>query len=76
MPKVEMVIQISGSRNGSDWPAPGGTIDVPADEAANLISNGFARVPEGKSVKAEPEKATARRKPETRGGGLTKASLG
>ena len=75
MPKVVMVVQISGTRDGVDWPAPGGVLEVPADEAANLISNGFARVPEGKSVKAEPEKATVRRKPETRGG-LTKDSLG
>ena len=75
MPKVEMVVQISGARDGVDWPAPGGTLDVPEQEAAELIANGFARKPEGKSVKAEPEKATARRKPETRGG-LTKGSLG
>ena len=75
MPKVVMVVQISGTRDGVDWPAPGGVLEVPADEAANLISNGFARVPEGKSVKVEPEKANVRRKPETRGG-LTKDSLG
>ena len=56
-------------------PAIGESIDVPALEAAELIANGFARAPEGKSVKAEPEKATARRKPESRGG-LTKDSLG
>ncbi|GAA1787926.1 hypothetical protein GCM10009748_23080 [Agromyces lapidis] len=73
MPKVEMVVLISGTRNGVDWPAVGGFIDVPAQEAAELIANGFARAPEGKS--AESEKATARRKPEQRGG-LTKASLG
>jgi hypothetical protein len=75
MPKVEMAVRISGTRDGVDWPEIGGLLEVGADEAANLISNGFARVPEGKSVKDEPEKATARRKPETRGG-LTKASLG
>ena len=75
MPKVEMIVLISGARDGVDWPAIGESIDVPAPEAAELIANGFARVPEGKSVKAEPEKATARRKPESRGG-LTKDSLG
>jgi len=75
MPKVEMVVLISGTRDGVDWPAVGGLIDVPAQEAAELVANGFARPPEGKSVKAEPETATARRKPESRGG-LTKASLG
>ena len=76
MPKVEMLVYISGSRDGVDWPAAGETIDVPAQEAAELIANGFARAPEGKSVKDEPERATARRKPETRVSGLTKASLG
>ena len=42
MPKVKMLIKISGERNGSEWPEIGGTIDVPKDEAANLIMNGFA----------------------------------
>lgn len=73
--RVQMVVQISGARDGADWPAPGGVLEVPAAEGAELVSNGFAKVPEGKSVQDVPEKATARQKPETRGG-LTKASLG
>lgn len=75
MPKVEMAVRISGTRDGVNWPDIGGLLEVSSAEAAELIANGFARVPEGKSVKVEPEKAAARRKPETRGG-LTKASLG
>ncbi|ALV45826.1 hypothetical protein MB46_10375 [Arthrobacter alpinus] len=41
-PEVRMTSQISGTRDGVDWPAPGGTIDVPAEEAATLISHGLA----------------------------------
>ena len=75
MPKVQMIVRISGARDGVSWPEPGGVLDVPAAEAADLIGNGFARTPEAASVKAEPEKATVRRKPETRAG-MTKGSLG
>ncbi len=39
---VTMRRQISGTRDGVDWPAPGGTIDVPEDEAAQLIALGHA----------------------------------
>jgi hypothetical protein len=39
---VTMRRQISGTRDGVDWPAPGGTIDVPDDEAATLIQLGHA----------------------------------
>lgn len=54
MPKVRMVARISGVRNGVDWPERGGVIDVPADEAADLIRAGLA-------VEADvaPEKAVA-----------------
>jgi len=39
---VTMRRQISGTRDGVDWPAPGETIDVPDDEAAGLIALGHA----------------------------------
>lgn len=42
MAEVKMIQQISGTRNGVDWPAPGETVDVPEWEAADLVSNGFA----------------------------------
>lgn len=42
MTKITMRTRISGTRNGEDWPAPGGTVDVPADEAAALIAAGLA----------------------------------
>ena len=42
MPKVKMLIKISGERNGSEWPEIGDTVDVPKDEAESLVSNGYA----------------------------------
>jgi hypothetical protein len=39
---VTMTHQISGTIDGVEWPAPGGTIDVSDDEAATLIANGLA----------------------------------
>jgi len=39
---VRMKINITGSRNGEPWPAPGGTLDVPDHEAADLIAAGYA----------------------------------
>ena len=39
---VRMLINITGSRDGSPWPAPGGTLDVPDHEAESLIANGYA----------------------------------
>jgi hypothetical protein len=40
--KVRMLAQISGSRDGEAWPAPGGFITVEDDEAEVLIRNGQA----------------------------------
>lgn len=40
--KVRMVVQISGARDGKDWPKPGQTISLPADEADTLLRNGQA----------------------------------
>jgi hypothetical protein len=37
-----MVIPISGSRNDSAWPPPGGTLHVPDDEGQDLINAGLA----------------------------------
>lgn len=62
--KVRLIFSISGTRNGEPWPARGGIIDLPADEAHNLISNGYA-VPaplpqeqERAVIEQEPERAT------------------
>ena len=67
--KVRMGIQVTGTRNGHDWPAPGGTIDIPDDEAQNLINHGDAERVDAEPLEAaaiapdEPERAV---KPTTR----------
>lgn len=52
--KVQMVVKISGTRDGADWPAPGESITVPDAEGAELCANGLA-VP----VKSSPVVETA-----------------
>lgn len=41
--RVEMLTQISGTRDGQEWPRPGDAIDVPDHEAADLILAGYAK---------------------------------
>lgn len=88
--KIQMIAQISGSREGIDWPAPGGILDVPADEAADLIKSKIARdakdAPKGSLIetavapKAETRKRGTRKTPAPAPApapaGLTKESLG
>lgn len=40
--RVTMRGDISGTRDGVDWPARGGFVDLPDDEAAQLVANGMA----------------------------------
>lgn len=42
MTHVRMLGQISGTRDGRPWPAPGDTIDLPDDEARDLMATGIA----------------------------------
>lgn len=35
--KVKLFGQISGSRNGQEWPKPGTIVDLPDDEAQALV---------------------------------------
>lgn len=52
--KVRMLVNISGSRNGEDWPKAGEILTVPAAEAEDLIRQGVAAEP-----KAPEENAVA-----------------
>ena len=52
--KVTMIVKLSGSRDGKDWPNVGEEIDVPDAEAVQLLGTGLAR-----AVQSAPEKATA-----------------
>lgn len=40
--KVRMKVQISGQRNGVEWPTRGSVIDLPDDEAAGYCAAGMA----------------------------------
>lgn len=40
--KIVLTGQISGTRDGKDWPAPGTEIDLPDKEAEGLVTNGTA----------------------------------
>lgn len=39
---ILMLGQVSGLRNGKPWPPPGHTIELPDDEATQLIGNQMA----------------------------------
>ena len=40
--KVKLKVNISGTRDGVEWPAVGGAIDLPDDEAAQMVAAGLA----------------------------------
>lgn len=61
MATIKMLANISGTRDGVEWPELGGTIDLPADEAEALAAAGLARIIDEPKV----ERATSRRKTET-----------
>jgi hypothetical protein len=70
MARVKMIVGMSGTRDGVDWPPRGGELDVPADEAADLVRAGYAvaveSAPESAAVDTKPAKR-ASAKPEKRG---------
>ena len=51
--KVRMKVQVTGTRNGAYWPAPGGEITLPNHEGAKMCAAGSAEP----VVSTEPEKA-------------------
>ena len=61
--KVKLLAQISGTRDGEGWPAPGTVIDLPDDEATSMINSGLCAAVVGAPTEAaaiEPaETATA-----------------
>lgn len=40
--RVRLLATISGTRDGVEWPARGGFVDLPESEAADLIRSGLA----------------------------------
>lgn len=53
--KIKLIRQITGTRNGDEWPPPGGELTVPDEEGVSLCDAGIA-VP---LVDDKPETATA-----------------
>lgn len=51
--KVRMLADISGTRNGEDWPKRGETVDLPDGEAKDLIESRMAAPAEDKDAEAE-----------------------
>ena len=65
--KVRMIVEISGTRDGEEWPRRGGVIDLPDAEAADYIAAGLCEAdttPSAPEVAVvEPATETATRKP-------------
>ncbi len=51
---ITMLRQLSGTRDGVDWPAPGESMEVPDDEGASLIDLIRHRVGSGADVVESP----------------------
>jgi len=63
--RVTMKARITGTRNGVDWPAPGETVDLPQDEAEQLVANGLAVVDGASSARTASVETAAVEAPET-----------
>lgn len=64
MPKYRMAVQITGTRNGQDWPKVGAVVELPKDEGDGMLAAGLvveaATKPQG-DVETATVKATPRR---------------
>jgi len=59
--KIKMKTQLTGTRNGVAWPAPGGEVELSDLEGAKLCKAGLAEpVAEDKVEKATPAPAEKR----------------
>lgn len=63
--KIKMKVQISGTRNGHDWPAVGEETTVTALEGAELCDAGMAE-PVAETAKKTAEKRPAKKTAEKR----------
>lgn len=61
MAKVEITARISGTRDGVEWPGIGGVVDVPEDEAADLVRLGLAKPVAKAAERAVAPKAETRK---------------
>lgn len=51
--KIRLTSDISGSRNGTPWPARGSVVDLPDDEGARMCRNGMAKPVDGSTDDVE-----------------------
>lgn len=65
---IVMRLKITGTRDGADWPPVGGELEVPDDEGADLIRNGYALPADEPHTRAliEPDTERALIKPTVR----------
>lgn len=63
--KVRLLVQVSGSKNGKDWPPVGDVVEVSDEEGAQLCAAAIAEPVAEKSAD-KAEKAVANPKAETR----------
>ncbi len=59
MASVRLLVDISGTRDGEDWPGKGEVVDLPADEADHMIAGGLAEAATAKRAPVEAEKVEA-----------------
>lgn len=55
--RVRMLVEITGTRNGQDWPAPGEILECGDAEAAKLIANKHATGDLSEGAPAQPQAA-------------------
>lgn len=79
--RVRMKVTISGTRDGENWPERGGVVDLPDEEARQMIAGGLVEEDNGETEDEEPaeENAANPAKPETatgrRKGPMTKSAV-
>ena len=72
--QVRMLVSISGTRDGQDWPARGELATLPADEAAAMAAAGLVEVaavePGGDDVEQAADTSKPRARKGAPGGGV------
>lgn len=58
MPKVRMLVEISGTRDGERWAPKGETMDLPPQEAEAYAAQGLAEIVDTPKAKPAAKKST------------------
>lgn len=61
--RVKLLVHLTGTRNGAEWPPYGAEIELPDEEAASMVAAGMAQpvTKHRDSEKAVPEPAETRK---------------